>query len=557
MKILVLTLIAFNACLAYGQTPNPPCGNTYGNSQDAANIVQQMRFGTIADAQNAISQAKNTRGTSLGCAEASYNYNPANYAQPSLSSVATIWNSAHLPAIESFTIGCPRIGRYENNASLGAYYAQLAGYPADLNVLYNIASMQMAQQYSSLNVTSLNTEHEGVFGYIHVPSNDPCYPGGVVGSSVDAVCTNIPSYCLTYDNGIFAGETFLVGDQYEPLSFYDGGIAYDHGWIGTHLMEAAIQQNDPQEKQALKNSLLLATQWAMNQEAVKNHNYTSKLIWLLAQMYNWTGESYYRDALNYKLDKSLLPSILMDSDLDNFVDGTSPPIAFQDLTLVAQTPGRNWDGHNSLPWYNAMNAWALVEAYASSRDRGDNARAQELKPYVIATLDNLSWEINNLGIIDDQLGVRDLTHGLLLGIWKLAQYENEPHPNWESAAWAMWNSGYFNTYNTHSVCVGLYLCVLNQTAYEPPFVRESFLSTEENQLAKLNVYPNPSNGLITISYENHYFNSVMITNMAGQILHTQDMSTDVSIDLTKFGSGMYFVRVSGDKGSLTEKVVVK
>ena len=83
-------------------------------------------------------------------------------------------------------------------------------------------------------------------------------------------------------------------------------------------------------------------------------------------MYNWTGDITYLDELNYKLDKNLLPSVLTDFDNDGMVDGTNPAIAFQDLTTIAEVPGRNWDGHNSLPWYSAMNAWALTDAYVAS-----------------------------------------------------------------------------------------------------------------------------------------------------------------------------------------------
>lgn len=557
MKISLAFLLLTFGFLLKAQNPNPPCGNHYGSSSDEANIIQQMRFGSITDAQNAIEQAKNTRGTSLGCPQLAYNHNPANFSQPSLTAVANIWNTVHLPTIESFTINCPRIGRYENNSALGAYYARLAGYPANLDALYDIATMQMAQQYTSSNVNSLDPQHEGVYGYIHVPSNDPCYPGGVVGSSVTAVCASIPSYCLPYDNGLFAGESFLVGDQYDPLSFYDGGIAYDHGWIGTHMIEAGIQQFDMNRKVAARHSVSAAAQWALSQEVVKNHNYTAKLVWLLAQMYNWTGDSNYLNELNYKLDKNLLPSVLMDADSDGFVDGTNPAIAFQDLTTIAEVPGRNWDGHNSLPWYSAMNAWALTDAYVAFRDRGETVRAQELKPYVLAMLDNLSWEINNLGIIDDQLGVRDLTFALLNGIWKVAQYENEPHPEWETAAWAMWNSGCFTTYSTHSVCVGLYLCVLSGTNYEPPFVRDYFASIDDQQHNAFSVYPNPATDYISIkSPENATFSAVLIDLNGRTVWERNNVSSSEKIDLSSVESGAYFLNLHFEDQSVQSKPII-
>lgn len=541
----------------FSQNPPVPCGDDYGTSADEANIIQQMRFGSIQDAVDAIAQAKNSKGFSLGCPQVAYNYNTPDPTVPNLNDVVTVWQNSIQPQIESFTINCPRIGRYENNAALGAYYANLAGYSTNLSVLADVANMQEAQQYTSSNVAAPIADHLGGYGYIHVGSLNSCYPGGVVGSSVSQVCNNIPSYCVDYDYGSFAGENFLIGDQYEPLDFYDGGMAYDHGWIGVQMMEAAIQQTDTILKSKFKNSTVFAAQWAINEKPVKNHNYTAKLSWLLALMYNWTGEAQYKDELNYKLDKNLIPGILMDTNVDGSVDGTNPPVAFSDLNQVAQLPGRFWDGHNSLPWYTAMNSWALTEAYCAFRDRGDTARANEIKPYVIAMLDNLSWEVNNLGVIDDQLGVRDLTYALLIGIWKIAQYENESHPEWENAAWAMWNSTYFNTYSTHSVCVGLYLCVLSNTTYQPPFEREDFNSIEDVQILNtVKIYPNPTSDEITVAFDNFDSSNaqVSISNTLGQVVYTTETVTNkLKIDVSSWRKGVYIINLNLNN-QLTHKI---
>lgn len=556
---IAFLLILFNT---QAQNPVPPCGNDYGTTSDEANIIQQMRFGTVNDAVNAINQAKNSRGFSLGCPQSSYSYNSANYTEPLLTEVETVWNSAHKPAIEAYSIDCPRIGRYENNAALGAYYAMLAGYPVNSGVLGNIAEMMMAQQYGSSTVAVIVPEHEGVFGYIHVGSLNPCYPGGVVGSSVNTICSNIPQFCVDYNYGLFAGENFLIGDQYEPLSFYDGGMAYDHGWIGAHLVEAIIQQTDPSFKGQLKNSLVLAAKWAMTEYAVKNHNYTAKLIWILAQVYGWSGESAYKDALNEKLNRNLIPSVLMDANSDGLVDGTSPLVAFSDLTSVAQIPGRCWDGHNSLPWYNAMNAWAMTEAYVAFRDQGDTVRANELRPYVIAMLDNLAWEVNNMGVLDDQLGVRDLVYGLLIGIWKVARYESDPQPDWESAAWAYWNTGYFNAYSTHSVCVGLYLVLLSDTEYLPLASREDFGDIASYAPTnKLSLFPNPSANHVKLQFDNPSKQEflVRITDLSGRLIFTQQVNdNELVIDLSGFQAGTYIVSLTDMKShaKYSERLVI-
>lgn len=550
MNFKILLILVFLSFLTFSQNPTPPCGDDYGSNADETEIILQMRFGTTNQAVYAINQGKNTRGFSLGCPQTSLSYSPGNYTQPLLSNVADIWNSNHKPIIEGYNLNCPRIGRYENNAALGAYYAKLAGYYSDLGSLQSIGNMMEAQQYSTSNVSSVNNQHKGVYGYIHVGSLNSCYPGGVVGSSVNSICNTIASLCTTYDSGLFGGEDFLIGDQSEADNFYDGGIAYDHGWIGIQMIEAAIQQTDVVAKGKFKNSVELAALWAINEKEVKNHNYTAKLIWLLAEMYSWTGNIVYKDELNRKLDKNLLPGILMDSL--GYVKGTNPAIAFTDLTPIAQTPGRMWDGHNALPWYSAMNAWAITEAYVAFRDQGDDIRAAELKPYAIAMLDNLAWEINNLGVIPDQLGVRDLTYSLLIGIWKIAQYENETHANWKSAAWALWNTGYFDAYSTHSVCVGLYLIVLSDTPYEPIHMREEFDSISNYQATNsLSVFPNPSDQKVQFKFDNFYSNqyTLVIYSADGKVVHQNTIhSNSTIINIEHLSNGIYPVVIQNEKG---------
>jgi hypothetical protein len=93
-----------------------------------------------------------------------------------------------------------------------------------------------------------------------------------------------------------------------------------------------------------------------------------------------------------------------------------------------------------------------------------------------------------------------------------------------------------------------------------PLVRANFdqtLAVEVNTLEGVSVYPNPSEGMITISNDNNTANAVIVSNLAGQVVHMQDVSSEVSIDLASFGSGVYVVTVRGENGSLVEKVVIK
>jgi hypothetical protein len=526
----------------------PPCGNNYGSSSDEMNISLQMRYGSISDAINAINQGKNTRGTALGCPEIALNYATPDLSEPLLTDIVNSWNVFHAPSISAFNVTCPRIGRYENNSALGAYYAMQAGYYNDMTKLAVIADMMYDQQYASWNSNTPNPRNEGVYGYINVPNTDPCYPGGVVGTSVDAVCSALPTYCVNYTDGQFSGLNFLISGQDDANNWFDGGLAYDHGWVGVQMIESAILQNDLTIKQKYRNSIALAGQYSNSEHCVKNHNYTAKLIWLLAELYAWTGDTIYKNELNYKLNKSLIPGILWDGDNDGLVDGTSPAIPFSSLTEIAQLPGRMWDGHNALPWYHAMNTWALIEAYVAFRDQGDLVRAVEIKPYVLAMLDNLSNEILMQGVVTpDALGVRDITYALLIGIWKVAQFENEPHLNWEQAAWAMWNSGYFNAYSTHSVCVGLYLLVRTETPYIPLHLRENFVLSSNNitkETSSLKIFPNPSSNILSFEVNNEGFkpDSYIISNALGKNVQTGTLNTETyTVDLSGLEKGHYFI----------------
>lgn len=104
----------------------------------------------------------------------------------------------------------------------------------------------------------------------------------------------------------------------------------------------------------------------------------------------------YRDALLDRLERNLKPGVLMDRNADGLVDGMAHQ-PFAELNPVARLPGRMWDGHNSIVWYQASTRWAMTEAYCAFRDRGDTDEAADLRALAIAMLDNMAWELTQLG----------------------------------------------------------------------------------------------------------------------------------------------------------------
>lgn len=69
---------------------------------------------------------------------------------------------------------------------------------------------------------------------------------------------------------------------------------------------------------------------------------------------------------------------------------------------------------------------------------------------------------------------------------------------------------------------------------------------------KIKVYPNPTKGWITINTEKSDDLKVAIFNIAGQKVYSEIINGQISTDLSRFGSGLYIVKV----GNQTEKVVV-
>lgn len=80
---------------------------------------------------------------------------------------------------------------------------------------------------------------------------------------------------------------------------------------------------------------------------------------------------------------------------------------------------------------------------------------------------------------------------------------------------------------------------------------------EENTLTGISVYPNPSNGVITITNDENINSTVAVYDMVGNVVYTNGMSAQTTVDLSSFGAGMYIVKVSNEEGTFVEQIVIK
>nr|NQU92063.1 T9SS type A sorting domain-containing protein [Bacteroidota bacterium] len=78
----------------------------------------------------------------------------------------------------------------------------------------------------------------------------------------------------------------------------------------------------------------------------------------------------------------------------------------------------------------------------------------------------------------------------------------------------------------------------------------------ENEFAGVNIYPNPSAGVLNISgLEKNA--EVTVTNSQGQVVYSGIIGTDTQLDLSKQSKGIYFIRLMNENSVKIEKVVLK
>ena len=92
------------------------------------------------------------------------------------------------------------------------------------------------------------------------------------------------------------------------------------------------------------------------------------------------------------------------------------------------------------------------------------------------------------------------------------------------------------------------------TNYEYSYI-DIFDSAEEIENSNVVVFPNPATDVITIEAAD--YQSVEMVDITGKVVFSSEIENSLNIDVKEFNSGVYFVKLNGANGSLTQKVVVK
>jgi len=82
---------------------------------------------------------------------------------------------------------------------------------------------------------------------------------------------------------------------------------------------------------------------------------------------------------------------------------------------------------------------------------------------------------------------------------------------------------------------------------------------KENNLEDVSIYPNPSNGLFTIRFDNNATREVFITDLMGKVIYKQNCtSASHSLALNDISAGVYNVSVIAENGAkITKRIIVQ
>ena len=148
------------------------------------------------------------------------------------------------------------------------------------------------------------------------------------------------------------------------------------------------------------------------------------------------------------------------------------------------------------------------------------------------------------------------------GVYKV-WVELTANGNWASDAHEFINTGYSFTKGESVYDTNISSPIANNTVLTSNRIvwTPSALSIDSVYKTKITVYPNPSNGIINVQYNDIPVNEIDVVNVLGQVvksikLDASSSETLKSIDLSGNANGLYIINVSTNETSSSYKVVL-
>ena len=97
-----------------------------------------------------------------------------------------------------------------------------------------------------------------------------------------------------------------------------------------------------------------------------------------------------------------------------------------------------------------------------------------------------------------------------------------------------------------------------QGVFVDNFVISGTLASDAFELTNIAIYPNPSNGIYTLSYGDVTIKNIEIFDVTGKIIYQQNqLSNQATIDITNASAGVYFVKISTESQQVVKRIIKK
>ena len=89
------------------------------------------------------------------------------------------------------------------------------------------------------------------------------------------------------------------------------------------------------------------------------------------------------------------------------------------------------------------------------------------------------------------------------------------------------------------------------------FMDESVLNTSEIALSIVQLYPNPTEGIVTINSPQSLITSIKVTDILGRVVQIRESinSNATTIDIGEKASAVYFVEINTESGKITKRLI--
>lgn len=116
--------------------------------------------------------------------------------------------------------------------------------------------------------------------------------------------------------------------------------------------------------------------------------------------------------------------------------------------------------------------------------------------------------------------------------------------NWEQSIYLIKGS---NVYKSFAPC--------GDSIYSGTHAVTELTSNNESNIEQIEVFPNPSNGIITIKLKGTTILSIY--NSIGKLILNKTISNSTTIDLSQYGKGLYYIKTNSESNFSNKKVVIQ